>query len=143
VRRDATARVVGEAGFTLVDTVVGVAILGIGVSTVLAGMATSITVSDIGRSSAEAQIAVRSYAEQVAVATYADCTSSYATGFTAPSGYSATQVVAYWDAGTSTFTATCGTDTGLQRVSLTVASSDGRSSEVQLVAKRRRPAGEP
>lgn len=137
-----TPRCCDEEGSTLVDTLVGVAILGIGVTAVVAGMATSITVSDLGRASAEAQIAVRSYGEQVAAATYTDCASSYATGFTPPSGYSATQVVAYWDASTSTFGGNCGTDSGLQRITLTISSSDGRVSEVQPVAKRRRPAGE-
>lgn len=131
-----------EAGFTLVDTIVGVAILGIGVTTVVGGMATSITVSARGRAAAEAQIAVRSYAELVAAATYVDCATSYSTPFTAPGGYTATQAVSYWDSATSTFGATCGTDSGLQRITLTVASDDGRASEVQPVAKRRRPAGE-
>ena len=142
MRGSASAASTRDAGFTLVDTIVGVAILGIGVTTVVGGMATSITVSARGRAAAEAQIAVRSYAEQVAAATYVDCTTSYSTSFTAPGGYTATQVVAYWDSATSTFAATCGTDSGLQRVTLTVASSDGRASEVQPVAKRRRPAGE-
>ncbi|MEO7744856.1 MAG: type II secretion system protein [Actinomycetota bacterium] len=131
-----------EAGFTLVDTIVGVAILGIGVTVVVGGMATSITVSARARAAAEAQIAVRSYAEQIAAATYVDCATSYSTAFTAPSGYTATQSVSYWDNATSTFVATCGTDSGLQRITLTVASTDGRASEVQPVAKRRRPVGE-
>ena len=131
-----------EAGFTLVDTIVGVAILGIGVTTVVGGMATSITVSARGRAAAEAQIAVRSYAELLAAATYVDCATSYSTPFTAPGGYTATQAVSYWDSATSTFGAVCGTDSGLQRITLTVASDDGRASEVQPVAKRRRPAGE-
>lgn len=131
-----------EAGFTLVDTIVGVAILGIGVTVVVGGMATSITVSARGRAEAEAQIAVRSYAEQIAAATYVDCSTSYSTTFAAPSGYTATQSVSYWDSATSTFVAACSTDSGLQRITLTVASTDGRASEVQPVAKRRRPVGE-
>ena len=142
MRRTRRQQTRSEAGFTLVDTIVGVAILGIGVTTVVGGMATSITVSARGRAAAEAQIAVRSYAEQIAAATYVDCATSYGTSFSAPAGYTATQVVSYWDSATSTFRATCGTDSGLQRITLTVASSDGRASEVQPVAKRRRPAGE-
>jgi len=132
-----------QAGFTLVDTLVGVAILGIGVTAVVSGMATSIKVSDVGRSSAEAQLAVRAYAEALAATSYADCAASYATGYSAPAGYTAGLTVAYWNAGSSSFGSTCGTDSGLQRVTLTVTSADLRATEVLMVAKRKRPAGEP
>ena len=133
----------GDAGLSLVETLVGVSILGIGVATVVGGMATSIHVADIGRSSAEAQLAVRSYAETVAAATYVDCAASYAAGYSAPAGYSSTQTVAYWNSATSSFQPSCGTDSGLQRVTVTVAAGDGRATEALRVAKRKRPAGEP
>lgn len=135
-------RVSDQAGFSLVETLIGVSILGIGVVGVVGGMATSVKTADIGASSAEANLAVRAYAEALAATTYADCAVTYPTGYGAPAGYTPSHTVAYWNTGTGTFTAACGTDSGLQRVALTVASDDGRASETLLVAKRKRPAGE-
>lgn len=132
-----------QAGFTLVETLIGVSILGIGVVGVVGGMATSVKTADIGASSAEANLAVRAYAEALATLAYVDCSPPYATGYTAPTGYTASNTVAYWDIATTKFIGTCGTDSGLQRVTLTVASDDGRATETLLVAKRKRPAGEP
>ena len=43
--------------------------------------------------------------------------------------------VAYWN-GTSAFTTTCGTDQGLQRVTLTITATDGRGVESLSLAKR-------
>jgi prepilin-type N-terminal cleavage/methylation domain-containing protein len=124
-----------EAGFTLVELLLAVAILGVGVLTIVGGMMTSIQVSDLGRRQAEGQTQLRAYAEAVAGATYANCATSYTTSYSAPSGYTAAMVVAYWD-GTSAFTATCGTDKGLQRVTLTIATDDGRGSESVAIVKR-------
>ena len=58
-----------EAGFTLVELLLAIAILGIGVVTVVGGMMTSIHVSDLGRRQAEGQVQLRAYAEAVAGAT--------------------------------------------------------------------------
>lgn len=132
-----------QAGFTLVDTLIGVSILGVGVVAVVTGMATSIQTADIGRSSAQAHLAVLADAEALATTTYLDCASSYSTGYTAPAGYTISNSVAYWDTATSSFKATCGTDSGLQRVTLTVTATDGRATESLAVGKRKRPAGEP
>jgi prepilin-type N-terminal cleavage/methylation domain-containing protein len=137
-----------EHGFTLVEMLLAVAILGLGVVTVLGGMMTSITSADVDRSAAVAAGAVRAYAEAVAGDAYSSCATSYpATGFTAPAGYSTTLTVAYWDptagGGAGAFVATCpASDSGLQRVTLTVTATDGRAEEQLQIAKRRRPAGE-
>lgn len=143
--RGRPAGATAQDGFTLVELLIAVAILGLGVLTVLGGMMTSITVSDLGRRSAEGQSALRAYAEAVANDTYADCATTYpASGFTVPSGYAATLAVSYWDPSTTTFSTTCpATDAGLQRLRLTVTAADGRGSETVRIAKRRRPAGEP
>lgn len=142
------ARAVGAAaddGFTLVEMLLAVAILGLGVLTVVGGMMTSILVSDLGRRSADGQGALRTYAEAVANDTYSNCATTYpAAGFSVPAGYSTTLAVSYWDPSATSFIATCpATDAGLQRVRLTITANDGRGSESVVVAKRRRPAGEP
>lgn len=125
-----------EAGYSLVELLIAIAILGVGVTTVLGGMMTSITVSDLGRRQAEGQGAVRTMAEAIVGDTYADCATSYpATGFSSPAGYTVTQTVSYWD-GTA-FVPTCGTDSGLQRVEITVGATDGRGAETLAFAKRK------
>ena len=124
-----------DTGFTLVELLLSVAILGISGVAVVGGMMTSIQVSDLGRRQAEGQGEVRAYAEAVAGAAYANCAASYSTSYSPPSGYTATMTVAYWD-GRSAFTSTCGTDKGLQRVTLAVTATDGRGSETVAIAKR-------
>ena len=124
-----------DAGFTLVELLLTVAILGIAVLAVVGAMMTSIQVSDLGRRQAEGQAQLRVYAEAVAAVPYAACTPSYATSYVALPGYAAAMTVAYWN-GTSAFTTTCGTDQGLQRVTLTITATDGRGVESLALAKR-------
>ena len=79
---------------------------------------------------------VRNVAEYVKVLPYQACASSYSTtGFTAPprSTVSATSVE-YWDG--SAFQSSCGTDRGLQRVTVKAASNDGRATETIQILKR-------
>lgn len=125
-----------DGGFTLVEMLLAVAILGIGVLSLVAGMATSIKISDLGRRNAEAQGLIRSYAETVAGSAYVACASTYS-GWTAPSGWTAAPVtVTYWNSSTGTFDGTCGADSGLQRLTLAVSSTDGRASATIQLAKR-------
>lgn len=125
-----------DRGLTLVEVLLAVSILGIGVTSLVGGMMTSITVSSRGQQSAEGLSAIRAYAEAVSAASYADCATSYpAPGFTAPAGWSAaTPVVSYWNG--SSFTATCGTDRGLQKVTLRLTAADG-AVETVAIAKRK------
>lgn len=126
-----------DDGFTLVELLLAVAILGVGVLAIVGGMATSIKVSDLDRRQAEGQTQLRAYAEAVAGDTYAACAPSYsASGFTATTGWTASMTVGYWNPATGAFDATCGTDSGLQRVSLRVVTADGRGDETLLVGKR-------
>lgn len=122
-----------EAGLTLVEVLLAVSVMGIGVTVVLGGMMTSIKVSDQGRRSADGQVVLRAYAEAVGATTYAACATSYAApGFSA-TGWTAAQVVSYWNG--SAFVPTCGTDSGLQRVALTLTSTEG-TVETLAITKR-------
>jgi prepilin-type N-terminal cleavage/methylation domain-containing protein len=127
--------VAGEAGFTLVEVLLTVAILGVGVVVVVGGLMTSIKVSAQGSRSAEGQVAIRAYAESVAGVAYSPCATTYpAPGFAAPAGWTAAPpAVSYWTG--SAFSATCGTDSGLQRVRLRLTATDGTTESVSI-AKR-------
>ncbi len=127
-----------EAGFTLVEVLVAVAILGIGVVSVVGAMMTSVTVGDLSRRQADGQTAVRAWAEALAGDPYTACASSYpATGFAVPSGWTGSMTVSYWSAASTSFVATCGTDSGLQRLTLTLTADDGRDTETLRLAKRK------
>jgi prepilin-type N-terminal cleavage/methylation domain-containing protein len=142
-------RVADERGETLVEMLLAVAIMGIAAVALMAGLTTSVLMSDIHRKQATAGTAVRDYAEAlqnyVADGHYVDgCTSPspYALGsFAVPAGFQHSVVagsIRYWN-GTS-WQPTCATDKGLQKLTVKVASSDGRASE-QLVVVLRKPCG--
>jgi prepilin-type N-terminal cleavage/methylation domain-containing protein len=124
-----------DAGFTLVEVLLAVSILGLGVLVVVGGMMTSIMVSAQGRRSAEGQTAIRAYAEAVSGTAYSPCATTYASpGFAVPSGWSTAPVsVSYWNG--SGFVAGCAPDAGLQRVTLRLTSVDGGVESLSL-AKR-------
>lgn len=127
-----------EAGTTLIETLVAVSIVGLSFSAVVGGMFTAVQASDINRKQAALATHLASYAEAVKADPYVACAGSYAgASFAVPAGFVAGPlVVAYWDAGTSTFVAACGVDSGLQRVTLSLRSSDNRVAADMQLAKR-------
>jgi type II secretory pathway pseudopilin PulG len=133
-------RVAGEEGETLLEVIMAIAILGTAVVAIMAGVALSIRVSDIHRKQVSASAYVRSAAETIENAIRSDgsgyvaCPTApaYAASLSAaPSGFASPQVsVVYWNPATSTFGACpSGGDSGVQRVTISIASSDGRASE--------------
>jgi type II secretory pathway pseudopilin PulG len=155
-----------DTGETLVELLVAVVVMGIAAAALVGGIATSITMSDIHHKQATAGTAVRDYAEalQNAIATnakYTPCASASAyaasaIGYTAPAGYTAQVVapngVAYWEDATTSptmspggFATTCPTkvngvannDSGLQKISLQVASNDARATETLTIIIRK------
>lgn len=144
------ARPTGDSGETLLELLIALVIMSIAVVAVVGGLLSFITVSDIHRKQATAGAGVRDYAEAtekyVAVTGYSACATpaSYAAvtvGYLAPAGYSASPVtVRYWTGSAWTATCTAGSDTGLQQVSLQVASTDTRAIE-QAVIVLRNPCG--
>jgi type II secretory pathway pseudopilin PulG len=144
-RRSGRAIPTGDRGETLIELLVTVVILGTAVVALVGGLALAVRVSDMHRKQATAGAAVRAFAEalQTMVAAtptgYVDCAddTTYEGTYTgAPAGYVPdVTAVSYWDG--AAFVATCTTDTGVQRVSLTVASADGRASESLDVVLRK------
>jgi len=144
-------RVNSEAGFSLAEVLVTVVIVGITFTAILGGLATAITVSDYHRKQATADTIARDAAEWVknSVSTvYVSCASpgSYSlSGVTIPAGYAASvSAVQYWNGTGPTssayspgFSDTCPSpDTGLQRITVTASSTDGRATETVQIIKR-------
>jgi prepilin-type N-terminal cleavage/methylation domain-containing protein len=134
----------GDAGFTLVEVLLAVAILGISVVTVIGGMMTLITVTHQDRGKADGQIAIRRYADFVMDQPYVACPASaaYGNGYTDNGWIPTAPDVTYWrptgSGRTGTFGACPTTDTGIQRVTLTVASIDDPGTTLTLVVVKRR-----
>jgi prepilin-type N-terminal cleavage/methylation domain-containing protein len=121
-----THRVVGDAGVTLVELLVAVAIMGVAFAAIIGGMYTYTVGSATHRSQADVQLQLRTYAESIAEAPFVTCpTAVYANAaaYTAPAGFTVTNTTKLWDTATSTFdiTPTAGCTSTLQRVTLIVA----------------------
>jgi Tfp pilus assembly protein PilV len=140
-----------EAGFSLAETIVTVAIVSIGFVAILTAMQVTVTVSAAHRTASVADTILRSSAELVKDPTaspYANCAtaSSYPlNSISVPSGYTATITeVRYWSGAIPTgsayapvFSATCpATDQGLQRITLSVTATDGTVQRVQIVKRK-------
>jgi type II secretory pathway pseudopilin PulG len=130
-----------DRGETLVEVLVSLMILSVAVVALIGGLVTAVVMSDIHRKQAKAGAFVRDFAEKVenAVAAtptaYTDCaTTATYKAFYSTTGDSAfltpdvTEVM-YWDESTDSFVSTCSPDSGVQRLSLRIASADGRAAE--------------
>ncbi len=150
----------GEDGFSLVEVLVSLTILGIAFVAIMGGMLMVQKGSDIHRKQAIAQTTLSTAAESVKQSTYLACTSATwtSTASYSPSasvdmsatGWSAAKVskLRRWNDATGTFVdwwngspaavAPCPAagDGGLQEVTLSVASLDGRDTESISVVKR-------
>ncbi|RZU18612.1 hypothetical protein EV645_0808 [Kribbella rubisoli] len=132
-----------ERGESLLELVVAIALMGVAVVAVMAGLTTTVLMSDTQRKQATAVTTVRNYAEAlqqyVADGHYVPCASSYAVpGFTPPAGFTARVVsgsVQYWTG--VLWLPLCLPDRGLQRLRVSVASTDGRAAETLDVVLRK------
>jgi prepilin-type N-terminal cleavage/methylation domain-containing protein len=141
-----------EAGFSLAEILITIAIVGVTFTAILGGMVTSITVSSLHRKQATADTVARSAAEWVKDAArngYVSCAgnNTYSlSGLTIPSGYGvAVTRVEYWNgtfpsggaAYEPAFQSSCpSTDPGLQRITIAATSNDGQDTETVQVLKR-------
>jgi len=140
-----------DRGESLVELLFAIAIMGTAVVAMLAGLATAVVISDQHRKQASAGAQVRTFAEAVEKAVnnsptaYVDCASStaYASAFAAEPGYARSVVeVRYWTG--SAFSPSCGTDQGVQRVTVRVESNDNRASEtIDVIIRKPCRAGDP
>jgi type II secretory pathway pseudopilin PulG len=141
-----------DRGESLLELLIALAIMSIAVVAVVGGLLASIAASDIHRKQSTAGAAVRDYAENVekyvAGTGYTSCAApaAYAAGTVGytgiPTGFTASAVaVRYWS-GTAWTTGSCTgpTDSGLQELTIQVASTDTRASE-RLVLVLRKPCG--
>jgi type II secretory pathway pseudopilin PulG len=140
-----------DRGESLIELLFAIAIMSTAVVALLAGLATAIVVSDMHRKQASAGAQVRTFAEAVEKAVhnspsaYVDCATPtvYESEFTAEPGYAGSVVeVRYWTG--SAFSGSCGTDQGVQRVTVRVASADNRAVEtIVLIIRKPCRAGDP
>jgi type II secretory pathway pseudopilin PulG len=140
-------KVTGEGGETLIELLVAMVVIGLGVTAVLGALTAAVDVSTMNRGQAQARAALGSWAESL---TSVDDTGAYhytscatpgsfpaATGL--PTGFAASvESVRYWN-GTS-WSGSCGTDQGLQKVRLTVSAPatllPGFAQSVDVVVRR-------
>jgi Tfp pilus assembly protein PilV len=145
--------VADQAGTTLIEVIVTVAIMAIAFVAILGGMATSVLMSDVHRKQATAQTILRDYAEAVQGSqVWAGCGATVATygpgasGLTVPAPYTASATsVQFWrtDLTPPRFASACAAgpvDTGLQQITLQVTSDRGTES-VGVVKRCAGPRG--
>lgn len=145
-----------EAGTTLIELLVAVAIMGIAFVTILGGIGTAIIGSDAQRRDASAGLVLTSAAERVVAEAdpyaYVPCATDYQDPAPPPARYSVTvNSVAFWDTSSNRFVAPAEipfcdptnpafpADGGLQLIELSVTSSTGTRPpqvEVLQVVKR-------
>jgi len=132
-----------DAGTTLIEALVTIAIMAACFAAILGGVSTQILMSDLHHKQASDQTILRSYADAIeASTTWRACaavTSDYAPGHVSysdyPGGYTpSATAVKYWDAVSATFKSTCTTDAGLQLVTIQVQTD--RATESMDVVKR-------
>ena len=139
-----------DAGFSLVEIVITIAIVGVTFSAILGGLFASITVSALQRTEATADTVARSAAEFVKDSGHNpyknNCPGPGAyslAGLSVPSGFSVHITdITYWDgqppAGNDVrFVSACPSpDHGIQRITIAATSADGQATETVQVIKR-------
>jgi type II secretory pathway pseudopilin PulG len=129
-----------DAGETLIEILIAIAVMGIAFAALLGGMLTAATMSGVHRLQADGHLQLVHAIETVKAAPYVPCTKSYLVS-DVPTDWAVTDTVEYWD-GTN-FGATCLEPPDgpvpyyrTQRITFVVASSDGRVSRTETVLKR-------
>jgi Tfp pilus assembly protein PilV len=136
---------VDDRGESLIELLVALLIMGTTVVAVVGGLGTAIMMSDVHRKQATAAAYLNTYAaniESVVAASptqYVACaTSASYPSYNPGLPYHAEIVnpVRYWN-GTNAFTTSCAPDTGVQRLTLHVWSTDGRADRSMDIVVRK------
>ena len=140
-RRDSHS---ADEGTTLLELLLTIAIMGVAVATIVGGVMTAVVGSDANHKQGDVSIALRGYADNIASLPYQACPATYAPTYAVPTGFTASiGAVEYWDSLTSAFVSGCpASDFGYERLTLQVASLDGRASETVQVEKRVQVTGQ-
>jgi prepilin-type N-terminal cleavage/methylation domain-containing protein len=138
-----------EAGMTLAEVLVAVAILGIAIASIVAGLGSASMASDRHRKQVNGDAVVRSYAEVIEQRVHSSSTnyvspptiSSYPPGsWTPATGYTVgiTSVQCLYQSDLATFVdCTTATNDVAQLLKLSASSSDGRDTEsLEMVVRR-------
>ena len=125
-----------DAGETLVEVVISIAIMGIAFVALLGGMLTAVSLSGLHRQQADAELQLLTAIEQVKAATYVGgCSTSFPLYPTAPE---ITETVEYWNG--TFFGPTCYEVLvpyfSTQRITFVFSTPDGRISRAQTILKR-------
>lgn len=140
-------RAVPDAGDTLVEIVVALAILGVTAVAVMGAMTSTNVGAGVAAGLAGSETAIRKAAEQTLLAeTYVPCTTSTSPTYTfsPPAGYSASAVgVKYWDGtfGGGSYVSACPTiDRGAQQLTITLTNTTGRTTPQPVSVVLRNPS---
>ena len=124
-----------QAGETLIETLVTVAIMAIAASAVLTGVMATVNTSQLHRAQADTQALLRSWAEAVSAKTYVNCPTATDASFpappTLPAGFTAqVNQVQYWNPSTGLFDGDrtrclSSGDSGMQKVRLRIVVPTG------------------
>lgn len=135
-----------DRGESLVELLVSISILGVAVVAILGAIAMTATASGLHRDTASVQNHLHNWAEAVSNAPgWTACASAAVVQAAVPApalptGWSAAvSDVDYWN-GTA-FVETCGTDQGIQLVTLSITSGGSPVAQGTLDVVRRRPCG--
>lgn len=129
-----------DEGFTLIEVLVAVTLLGVSVVAIVSGLMTGIIASDIDAKQATGETLLRSYAEatkQHVLTSYSPCAATYAPAFTPPAGYSFKPITVQYRNGAAWSSACPGGVNVVQRLTLEVSSADDRTQEVVHIVVRR------
>lgn len=138
------SRCLDEAGVSLIELLMSVAIMGIAFAVMIGGMWTYTQSASIHATQADVGLYGRQYAEAMANIPYAPCVSSYtmpAAGPPAPNGISSVNSVLLFDDNTSSFSispASCAgslTDARLQRIRTVTTATTGYSVTIDVVKR--------
>jgi prepilin-type N-terminal cleavage/methylation domain-containing protein len=117
----------GGEGFSLIELIIAITIMGMAVGAVFGGLGLFFKIENVQGANARIDTEIRNYAESVLQLTYKDC--AVAADYVPakpPAGLTATMTVTYWDGKLPpTFGATCAADTGLQQITIVMKDSTG------------------